>query len=79
MAGVYHRATNSGESSKQWVAYSVAASAPASNPATAPAMGGDLGAPARNAASSATSGAIDSRGTAIRQMRELLPIARAYH
>jgi hypothetical protein len=68
-AVVYQVATNSGESSVQCEAYSVADS----NPAIAPATDGRVGAPWRKPISAAASSGSDISGTAVMQTFELLP------
>src|ERR1017187_7316523 len=76
VALVYQVATNSGESSVQCDAYSVAAKLADNRPAIAPATAGRVGAPWRRPISAAASSGSDISGIAVTQTRELLPTSR---
>src|SRR6202165_1712472 len=76
VAMVYQVATNSGESSEQCDAYSVAAKPADNSPANAPVTAGRVGAPCRRPISAAASSGSDISGIAVMQTRELLPTSR---
>src|SRR3981081_3347612 len=76
VAMVYQVATNSGESSVQCEAYSVAAKPADNSPAIAPATAGRVGAPRRKPTSAAASSGSDISGIAVKQVRELVPTRR---
>src|SRR4051812_38649136 len=76
VASVYQVATNSGESSVQCEAYSVAARPADTSPAMAPATAGRAGAPWRRPNNAATNSGSDIAGIAVRQVIELRPTIR---
>src|SRR3981189_3291033 len=75
-ASVYQVATNSGESSVQCEAYSVAASPADTRPAKAPATAGRVGAPGGEEGGPPASSGNDSSGMALMQIIELDPTNR---
>ncbi len=76
VAMLYQVATNSGESSVQCEAYSVAARPADNSPAMAPATAGRVGAPWRKPNSAAASSGSDISGMVVRQVDVFLPIIR---